>query len=154
MTEIRIPIAATGAGSQPMETEGAGLDILQLPAGMDACVAPSLPEPEDVQALGDAKRLLSRLQRRMRGYQVDTPAMRVDSSSLDAANRDLVDQVLGEGEVSAVFSGDVRARIWRGEPEEAEQTEGELFETTTFDERLEQPISRRDLLRGNFPRAS
>ena len=43
MNDISIPIV-TGPGTQPTEIDGAELDILQLPSGMDTFEAPILPE--------------------------------------------------------------------------------------------------------------
>jgi len=45
-------------------------------------------------------------------------------------------------------------RIWRGEPEEGEPVDEELEDGPTLTERLDQPISRRDLLRGRVVRPS
>lgn len=104
MTAIEIPIVA-GPGTQPAEPDGADLAILQLPSGMDTYAAPLLPEPEDTEGLDPAKRVLGELLDQLRqadGSQPSPPAApaAIDVAGLDAANLDLVDQVLGEGEVS------------------------------------------------------
>ena len=88
---------AIGPGSQPIATDGAELDILQLPDGMETYQAPILPEPEDVSGLEEAKALLAVLLEGMRGYTVDQEPLKIDISELDSDNRVLVDQVLGEG---------------------------------------------------------
>jgi hydrogenase-1 operon protein HyaF len=111
MTEINIPVAIVGPGSQPAEMDGAEMDILQMPSGMDTYDAPLLPEPEEVHDLREAKSALNKLLAQMQDYDVDMPALRLDLDSMDRANCELVDQVLGEGEVSLVFTGDVKARI-------------------------------------------
>ncbi len=36
INDIAIPVRVAGLGSQPVETDGAELDILQLPSGMDS----------------------------------------------------------------------------------------------------------------------
>lgn len=41
-------------------------------------------------------------------------------------------------------------RLWHGEPELEEVSEADLLARPTLEERLDQPISRRDLLTGNF----
>jgi hydrogenase-1 operon protein HyaF len=111
MSDIAIPIALAGPGTQPVEVDGAELDILQMPSGMQTYAAPSLPEPEQVQGLGPALALLRRLQAHMQRHRVDQPPVQIDLVGLDAANRNLLDQVLGEGEVSVVISGSVQVRI-------------------------------------------
>jgi hydrogenase-1 operon protein HyaF len=103
--------AAGGAGSQPGESDGAELDILQLPSGMDTYSAPILPEPEEIAHLATALTQLSRLQRDMQAWRRDQPGVTLDISDLSPADRTLVDQVLGEGEVSIIFRGDDTVRI-------------------------------------------
>lgn len=115
MTETNIPampvFIPAGPGSQPTEADGTELDILQLPNGMDTYAQPMLPEPEEVEDLTAAKALLRELLDSMLGYRVDMPTLKFEVDQLDAANRDLVDQVLGEGEVSIVFNGGQNARV-------------------------------------------
>ncbi|MET0068107.1 MAG: hydrogenase expression/formation protein [Candidatus Thiodiazotropha sp.] len=101
----------SGPGSQPAEGDGAELDILQMPSGMETYAQPSLPEPEDVTGLEKGLELLRELSRQLHGYAADTPADPIDLEGLDEANRSLVDQVLGEGEVSIVLDGSQCSRI-------------------------------------------
>ena len=111
MNEINIPIV-TGPGSQPSEADGADLDILQLPSGMDTYQAPVLPEPEEVAGLDAGKRCLANLLNQLNAYAHATDTAKpIELDGLDAANRELIDQVLGEGEVSIRFEGQVLARI-------------------------------------------
>lgn len=100
-----------GPGSQPIENDGSELDILQLPSGMQTYSAPPLPEPESVQELTAAKALLQELYEQLHTYRQAQSPSALDLSHLDANNRELVDQVLGEGEVSIVLGGDQPARI-------------------------------------------
>lgn len=100
-----------GPGSQPKESDGGDLDILQLPSGMQTYSTPSLPEPEAVQELTAAKSVLRKLEEQLHGYRPDRPPSPIHISHLDGNNRELVDQVLGEGEVSIVVGGDQPARI-------------------------------------------
>jgi [NiFe] hydrogenase assembly HybE family chaperone len=60
---------------------------------------------------------------------------------MDEENREQID--MDEKEVQ---------RRWHGEPEQGEINEDELMSRPTLEERLEQPISRRDLLTGSFQR--
>jgi hydrogenase-1 operon protein HyaF len=94
-----IPVVSTlGAGSQ-MEDET--LDYVRMPAGMDTYQPPRLPEPEELAGHDNAvqvlHQVLAELQARVRG-EVASP---VSLAGLPAADLRLVNQVLGEGEVSA-----------------------------------------------------
>jgi hydrogenase-1 operon protein HyaF len=114
MNEINIPITITGPGSQPREEDGANLDILQLPSEMATYSMPEIPSAEDLESLHEGMAILKKidgvlkLQARSKTVQAEV----VELTHLDAANRVVVDQVLGEGEVSMVFStADCSARI-------------------------------------------
>jgi len=111
MSEIDISVPITGPGSQPVEDDGVELDILQMPSGMETYVTPILPEPEEVEDLKEAKTLLSSLIRDMQEYRVGMPNLQLPLDSLDTDNLELIDQVLGEGEVSIVVDADVEVRI-------------------------------------------
>ncbi|TGD74385.1 hydrogenase expression/formation protein [Mangrovimicrobium sediminis] len=78
---------------------------------MDTYNAPILPEPEDVAHLVGATQRLAELQRRMCNWSPGAASLNIEVQDLDAANRELVDQVLGEGEVSILFDGEDRVRI-------------------------------------------
>lgn len=106
--------AMAGPGSQPAEVDGAELEILQLPSGMDTYAAPILPEPEDVSHLQLAVDRLAQLHRMMLNRDSNANNITLDLSDLDAANRELVDQVLGEGEVSILFHDEQEFRIQEG----------------------------------------
>jgi len=93
-----------GPGSQPEEQDGSALDILQLPNGMMTFSLPDLPEADDVTRLSEAKQVLEKLLSKMQQYDLSCPSIRIDISHLDELNKQMVDQVLGEGEVSVVFT--------------------------------------------------
>ena len=133
MTAMRIPILPIGPGTQPGESDGAELDVLSMPQAMSTYAAPELPEPEEIVGLLEAiavlRQVLERLDAvtsspvRMADAQPDrsTPLSprTIDLTHLDAANRTLVDQTLGEGEV-AIIAGEglhiqeaVLAGVWR-----------------------------------------
>ncbi|MEW8284648.1 MAG: hydrogenase expression/formation C-terminal domain-containing protein [Candidatus Thiodiazotropha endolucinida] len=114
MNEIDIPVSVTGPGSQPAENDGASLDILQLPDEMTTFSMPEMPEPDQVQDLDSGMAALTELdevlqhQAKVRDIKPEV----VDITHLDRENSSLVDQVLGEGEVSMVYrSADSSARI-------------------------------------------
>jgi hydrogenase-1 operon protein HyaF len=100
-----------GPGSQPGEMDGSELDILQLPSGMDTYIPPPLPEPEEVHGLDAALALLHQLGEQLSADAADAPQPAIVLNDLDPRNRALVDQVLGEGEVSIVIEGAEHTRI-------------------------------------------
>ncbi len=100
---IGIPIV--GVGSQPAEEGDETFSFIGAPGAMPTYHNPLLPEPEEVESLVAAKTLLAQIQQGIEHYQARSPALKYDLLSLDAANLDLVNQVLNEGEVSVVYSG-------------------------------------------------
>lgn len=124
MNDIRIPIVDIGMGAGPgsqSTNEDENLDIMNLPSGMDTFASPILPEPEDVEALQRAKGVLDDMLAALRSYRAGEPAITIDLNGLDPQNIDLVNQAMGEGEVSATMNGpapvlaqeSVLAGVWR-----------------------------------------
>jgi len=118
---IPIPVVASpllGPGSQD---EDETLDYMPMPQGMETYRPPRLPEPEDLAGQRGALRVLRAV---LQAAEGGAPAS-VPLAGLSAAERTLVNQVLGEGEVSAQWlptEGDVRsarvqesvfAGVWR-----------------------------------------
>lgn len=124
-----IGIPVVGVGSQPEDNDAETFSFIGAPGSMPTFHPPILPEPEEVENLIAAKTLLADLQRGIAGYQAGTPALKYDLMPLDAANLDLVNQVLNEGEVSIVYSGQpsvqiqesVLTGIWRVQTFDAQQ---------------------------------
>ena len=102
-----IPVVPLGPGSQPEESDGAQLEYIAMPSGMNTYERPYTPEPDEVRDLLGAREAMEWLQRALDRYE---PVM-ANISRLDEANRELVNQILGDGEVSAIFNGVVRARM-------------------------------------------
>ena len=124
-----------GHGSQQ---EDETLDYLPMPHDMRTFRTPILPEPEDVREQGEARAWLGRLLDLARKWRPGMGALSLDMSGLAEADRKLVDQVLGEGEVSAQVAGEsgtlaiqesVFAGIWR--------LRGRDLEGSTFADRVE-----------------
>ncbi len=122
MKPINIPVKTLGPGSQPTDEDGAELNYMQMPSAMYTYTPSVLPEIEETAELLQARGLLKQIQEAVAVFQADHPARVFDLSQLDEANRQLLDQVLGEGEVSIVFTGTVQqaciqesvfAGIWR-----------------------------------------
>jgi len=91
-------VSAMGPGSQIEDEE---LDYLPMPRGMSTYQAPRLPEPEDLGSHGAAMAVLDAVLAALQAaIQGQRPAP-VVVSGLDAAERAVINQILGEGEVSA-----------------------------------------------------
>lgn len=116
-----IPVTVTGPGSQPDEADGTRLEFIALPQEMGSYRAPDIPEPEQVQHLGGARATTEWIRQALACYRVGGAPQVADLSALDAENRELVNQILGEGEVSLRFNAAVHvnmqesvlAGIWR-----------------------------------------
>ena len=109
MSFKNIPIVGIGPGSQPQEQDA--LDYMPIPAYMDSYRSPVLAEDTSLRAFGDAYRVLNELAQHLREYRVGTPARQLDVTSLSAPDREMVDQILGEGEVSVLIDGPAPCRI-------------------------------------------
>ena len=116
-----IPVVGIGPGSQPAEADGHRLEYIDLPRGISTYEPPVLPEPGDVAGLDGARDTMRWLRGALDQAAHGAGPLLADLSALDDHNRDLVNQILGEGEVSVVLSGKLRARtqesilpgVWR-----------------------------------------
>jgi hydrogenase-1 operon protein HyaF len=135
MHSFPIPVVALGPGSQQ---EDETLDYLPMPHDMRTFRTPILPEPEDVREHAEARAWLGRLLDLARKWRPGMGALSLDMSGLAEADRKLIDQVLGEGEVSAQVAGEsgtlaiqesVFAGVWR--------LRGRDMEGNTFADRVE-----------------
>jgi hydrogenase-1 operon protein HyaF len=122
MSISTFPLSAIGRGSQPLDADGERLEFIPLPKEMSSYSAPDIPEPEEVLHLRGAKAVCDWLNQALAEYRVGGEPRIADISGLDAANRELVNQILGEGEVSLKFDDEglharmqesVLAGIWR-----------------------------------------
>jgi hydrogenase-1 operon protein HyaF len=116
-----IPVRVTGPGSQPTGSNGDAITYMDMPSDMSRFVAPVMPEPEDVMLMDGAREAMDWLRAALDGYEPGGEPVLADLSALDEESRDVVNQILGEGEVSIVCDGEVRARtqesvlagVWR-----------------------------------------
>jgi hydrogenase-1 operon protein HyaF len=108
-----------GPGSQDEEET---LEYLSLPKDMRTYSPPVLPEPEDIRDRQQLKAWFAELLATAQAWRVGEPAIRLDMQTLSLADRQVIDQVLGEGEVSAQIALDagrvsvqesVFAGVWR-----------------------------------------
>ena len=106
-----IPIVPLGPGSQPAEKDGAALDYINMPRDMSTYVAPAIPEAADVLHLDGARQAMTWLRDAIRRYKPGFEPLMADISALDDENRDLVNQILGDGDVNLKYTGVFQARV-------------------------------------------
>lgn len=119
MHAFPVPVVALGPGSQQ---EDETLDYLPLPHDMRTYRAPILPEPEEMGERADVSVWLGQLLKAVQDWRFTHCTVSLDMNNLAEASRKLIDQVLGEGEVSAQVVGEdgtlniqesVFAGVWR-----------------------------------------
>jgi hydrogenase-1 operon protein HyaF len=121
MKEINIPVVGIGPGSQPTEEDGESLDYLVMPAAMGTYRMPVIETPDDAPTLQAATRVLQDLLHALDACHEHASTTVLDITDLDGDSRMLINQVLGDGEVSAVVNGarpvqiqeSVLAGVWR-----------------------------------------
>jgi len=107
-----------GPGSQK-EPDGQELDYMEMPREMVTFDLPIAPEPEDTLGMEEGKARLNALQKLLANYKIGTRAALLELGDLDQKNLGLVNQILGEGEVSLVSGPDIQvqeavfAGVWR-----------------------------------------
>ncbi|MGZ4960208.1 MAG: hydrogenase expression/formation protein [Methylomonas sp.] len=119
MTSISLPII--GQGSQPAEEDGAELDYLHMPEDMAIYRMPEINFDAKRIDVSAAKAVLMQLERQLLDYP--NIAGPIDLLALNLNNRQFIDELLGEGEVSAMYSGTVKlhfqesvlAGVWRSQ---------------------------------------
>jgi hydrogenase-1 operon protein HyaF len=114
-----IPVRVIGPGSQP--GDGDAITYMDMPNDMSRFVAPIMPEPEDVLLMDGAREAMDWLRTALDGYAPRGEPALANLSRLDEESREVVNQILGEGEVSIVCDGQMRTRtqesvlagVWR-----------------------------------------
>ena len=120
MSIKEIPERVVGPGSKPRAQADAPLYI-DMPGDMARYSAPLMPEPDAVKDLAGAREATEWLRRALETYSQSSAPQLANLNPLDAANRDLINQILGEGEVSVTYEGELSARtqeavlagVWR-----------------------------------------
>lgn len=110
MKKISIPVVVQ-AGSQPADEDGVVLDYMRLPSETWTYAMPVVPEPDEIEGLDAGVARLRALAETLASQRATAPASLVALDKLEAPDLKLIDQVLGNGEVSIVYEGAVRARI-------------------------------------------
>lgn len=103
MANFHLPPVGFGPGSQPEDADGAP-QYLPMPQEMRVFVPPS-PEITDPTRLAPALRLLRELAAACRACAQDGTRAEFDLAPLDAENRTLIAETLGQGEVSIRIRG-------------------------------------------------
>ncbi|MGR8935317.1 MAG: hydrogenase expression/formation protein [Gammaproteobacteria bacterium] len=103
MTSITLPIF--GQGSQPADEDGTELEYLHMPENMATYAMPVLDETLPAQA----NAVLQQLSDHLAAFPEVRPA--VDLLPLTGADRDFINQALGEGEVAMTVTGGQRLHI-------------------------------------------
>lgn len=114
-----IPVTVVGPGSQPEGDQQ--LSYIDMPGDMDTYRAPLIPELDAGLQLSAARETMEWLRRALADFRCGAAPLVANLSALDEASRDLVNQILGEGEVSVTYSGATVARtqesvlagVWR-----------------------------------------
>ena len=113
------PFGGIGPGSQPGEEDGGELQYMEMPKSMATFSVPNLPEKEDVVGLDAALAVLDAVAASLAGHVTAARNAVHDLAGLDGANLDVINQVLGEGEVSIICGDDLQAQesvlagVWR-----------------------------------------
>jgi hydrogenase-1 operon protein HyaF len=108
-----------GPGSQPHDPDGATLDYVEMPSGMSTYRTPEIPEPEELDDCQRGLEVLSQVQKALASHRVSDPAQVFDLAGLGTGDKALIDQVMGEGEVSAIAGStsqvqeSVLTGVWR-----------------------------------------
>lgn len=119
MSINEIPVRVVGPGSQPEEEQK--LSFIDMPGQMDRYIPPYIEDPEAVRMLDGAREAMQWLQQALLDYCCGSEPLVADLSALDDESRELVNQILGEGEVSVTFADGATAKtqesvlagVWR-----------------------------------------
>lgn len=102
-------VAALGPGSQPADEEG--LELMSMPQGMDTYRPPPLPEPEEMAVHTAVIAVLRQALDALRQSAAGTATQVIDVNHLNDAERTLLNQVLGEGDVAAQVLGQLPGEV-------------------------------------------
>lgn len=114
-----IAVHVVGPGSQPVEQDP--LSYIDMPSDMQKFSPTRLDDPEAFLELPDAREAMQWLTEALAASAADHESRMADLSGLDAKSREIVNQILGEGEVSLTVSARLDARcqeavlagVWR-----------------------------------------
>ncbi|HEX6828414.1 MAG TPA: hydrogenase expression/formation C-terminal domain-containing protein [Burkholderiales bacterium] len=103
MKPLNIPIVALGPGSQPMEEAP---DLLEVPRDFSGFVTPTVPETADRGRFATARDVVRQLVQALSEYEAGSRSYpRLELTPLDGETTEILNQMLLDGEVSALASG-------------------------------------------------
>lgn len=116
-----IPLVNVPMGPGSQDEGDMVLDYMKMPSEMDSYDLPILPEPEQAAECPQALAVLEQLQHHLNTYRIGDEPPDMHLSALPEPDLDLINQILGEGEVSLTIAGDidvkaqetVLAGVWR-----------------------------------------
>ncbi|HET9764404.1 MAG TPA: hydrogenase expression/formation protein [Casimicrobiaceae bacterium] len=110
MKPLSIPVRAVGPGSQP---EDEPLRYLDIPHDMATFRMPSVPQRTDQEALSEARSVLEEFVDALGPWDPASSAIgpRLDVSGVSPGALTVINQMLGEGEVSVQIAGPKAVRI-------------------------------------------
>ena len=111
MKDFPLPVRVTGSGSQPVEDEE--LQYLAMPRDMNTFRMPIVPEKVDNAALAEARDVLAAFLDKLEAWvpKVSGRGPRVDLGGVSPPALEIMNQMLGEGEVSIQVGGERKFRI-------------------------------------------
>ena len=110
MKTLSIPVRVVGLGSQAEEDD---LQYLDMPRDMQTFRMPTLPQRTDAEAVSEAKAVLAEFADALGPWDpaLSRSGPRLDLSGVSPGALTVIDQMLGEGEVSIQISGPRQVRI-------------------------------------------
>jgi len=110
MKQLSIPVRIVGPGSQPEEEP---LQYLDMPHEMATFRMPLVPDRVDAEALSEARDVLQEFLDALEPWEpaLDTPGPQLGLDGVSPAALVVINQMLGDGEVSIKLEGRRRARI-------------------------------------------
>ena len=101
---------AIGPGSQPAETDEQQLEYMEMPREMATFDLPMAPEPEDTIGMEAGKAKLNELAQIAASYRIGQEPVVLDLQGIGEKDLGLINQILGEGEVSMVAGSNIQVQ--------------------------------------------
>ena len=116
-----IPVRTIGPGSQPDEMDGQSISYIDMPKDMSMYQPPRTLPQDAVAGLAGARETMLWLRGALANYNRTQEPQLANLSALDPDSREIVNQILSEGEVSITHNGPMLARtqeailagVWR-----------------------------------------
>lgn len=105
-----IAVRVVGPGSQQSKL-GEPPSYIDMPSDMARYDPPLMPGPEEVRHLAGAREAMQWLQAALTQCNTTRQRQLADLTQIDDESRKLINQVLGEGEVSITYDGTPRAQV-------------------------------------------